>query len=86
MTAATTRFTISLPTSLLRALDEQLVNDGESRSAAVRRLLEEAVRAAQERADVERYIRGYRELPQTEEELGWSGAAAREHLSELPWK
>ena len=86
MTAGTTRFTISLPTSLLEAVDRRLVRDGESRSAVVRRLLEEALREAQERADVERYIRGYRETPQTEAELGWSDLAAREHLAELPWQ
>ena len=84
--SAVTRFTVSVPRSLLRALDEQLVKNGESRSAVVRRLLEEALRAERERDDIERYVHGYREDPQTEDELGWSDRAAAEHLAELPWE
>ena len=35
----------------------------------------------------ERYIRGWREQPATEEEFGWmTSPAALEHLAEIPWE
>ena len=81
-----TRLTISLPEPLVQGVDRKLARPGESRSAVVRRLLEEALREAEEREEVERYVRGYREEPQTEEEFGWSDRASAERLGELPWQ
>lgn len=81
--SAISRFTVSVPTALLEAVDRELV-DGETRSAVVRRLLEEAVRDAREREDVARYIRGYTECPQTDEEFGWSSHVALKHFAEEP--
>ena len=83
MTAAdpTTRLTLSLPTSLVDALDEFLAKDT-SRSAAVRRVLEQAIREARRRQQVERFTRGYQETPQTEEEFGWADAVALDAWSE----
>jgi metal-responsive CopG/Arc/MetJ family transcriptional regulator len=71
----TARVTVSLPEALLRALDERITRGGESRSAAIRRLLELELRASGERDEVERYVAGYTERPQTEEEFGWPAAA-----------
>ena len=82
----TARVTVSLPEALVRALDEQIIRDGETRSAAIRRLLELELGASDERDEVDRYIAGYRERPQTEEEFGWSDAVARERLAETPWR
>ncbi len=58
----------------------------ESRSALFRRLLEEALREAEERRNVERYVLGYREQPQTEGEFGWSEAVAAEALAAERWE
>lgn len=80
------RITVSVPTKLLQAADQKLLREDETRSGLVRRLLEAALREVEERADVERYIRGYLEQPQTEDELGWSDQAAVEHVAELPWE
>ena len=80
---AVRRFTVSMPTPLVEALDEQLVQNGESRSAVLRRLVEEALLRVEKQEDVERYIRGWQESPQTEEELGWSDIATRERFAEL---
>ena len=79
------RFTISVPTRLLEALDQKLTRDGESRSAVIRRLVEEALQDAEEQGNIARYINSYREQPQTEDEFGWSDEVAREHLAETPW-
>jgi metal-responsive CopG/Arc/MetJ family transcriptional regulator len=80
------RFTVSVPTDLLRAVDEKLVNGEQNRSAVVRRLLVEALRDVEERIDVDQWVRSYTERPQTEEEVGWANYAAREYLSESPWE
>ncbi len=81
----TSRITISLPTPLVEALDHKLAHEEESRSAAVRRILEQAVKDAEEREQIEQYIRGYTEYPQTEDELGWVDYVSIEALKEIPW-
>lgn len=80
------RFTVSVPSELLDAVDEKLVKGAESRSEVVRRLLAQALCEADEKEKIERYIQGYREDPQSEEEFGWSDRSAGEHFSEIPWK
>ncbi len=79
-----TRFTISLPDDPLDALDHQLVGRDETRSSVIRRLIQEALREAEERREVERYIRGYQADPQTVEELGWADQVAPAGLSVEP--
>lgn len=81
-----TRMTVSLPSILIDALDQRLVHDGEGRSAVIRRLIETALRQAEEQEEIARYIRGYAEQPQTEDECGWSDHVAREALAEVPWE
>jgi metal-responsive CopG/Arc/MetJ family transcriptional regulator len=80
------RVTISSPIAILEAADKKLADEDESRSGMLRRLIEAALKEAEERADVEWYIRAYREQPQTEEEFGWSDVAALEAFVELPWE
>jgi metal-responsive CopG/Arc/MetJ family transcriptional regulator len=84
--AGVTRFTVSVPTNLLEAVDRTLVKDEENRSALVRRLLEQALKDMQERLDVERYIRSYRECPETEEEVGGADHTFRAWARENPWE
>lgn len=79
------RITISLPTQLVEALDHKLAHEEESRSAVVRRILEQALKDAAEQEQIEQYIRGYTEYPQTEEEFGWSDYVTVEALKEIPW-
>jgi metal-responsive CopG/Arc/MetJ family transcriptional regulator len=86
MKRGASRFTVSVPATLLEVVDQKLVHGEESRSSVVRRLLEEALREIEEREEIERYIRSYRAKAQTEEELGWSAQVVLEHLSELPWE
>lgn len=79
------RLTLSISSELLEALDHKLMRPGEGRSAAIRRILDEAVREADEREAVERWIASYRAEPQTEEEFGWMEQSSLESLVELPW-
>lgn len=79
------RFTVTIPAEMLEALDQKLTREEDTRSAVIRRLVEDALREVDEREDVERWIRSYREHPQTEEEFGWSDQATFAALAELPW-
>jgi metal-responsive CopG/Arc/MetJ family transcriptional regulator len=81
-----TRFTNTIPEELLIALVERLAHEEESRSAVIRRLVEEALREAEEREKVEQWVNAYREHPQTDEEFGWQDWAAVEALKEVEWK
>lgn len=76
---AYSRVTISLPTKLLKAVDEKLSEPDETRSAVIRRLVVDALRDIEEREQVEQFIKAYTECPETEEEFGWA-----EHMS-LEW-
>ena len=89
------RISVRLPSELVRALDERLVNGEGSRGAVIRRLIEQELRAREardrrdqeEREMVEQYVRGWREQPQTEEEFGWlTHPKTLEHLKEAPWE
>jgi metal-responsive CopG/Arc/MetJ family transcriptional regulator len=80
---STARLTISLPASVVDDLDRFLAR-GTSRSAAVRAALEQAIDEARRREEVERYVRGYEAMPQTEEEFGWADAAALDLWAEHP--
>jgi metal-responsive CopG/Arc/MetJ family transcriptional regulator len=82
----TTRLTIRMPPKLLEALDQKLAQPGESRSATIRRVLEDALREEQAPTDIERYLQGYRDQPQTEAEFGWSDDALKDSLTAVPWR
>ncbi|MEK7214494.1 MAG: ribbon-helix-helix protein, CopG family [Chloroflexota bacterium] len=79
------RITISLPAQLVDALDHRLAHEEESRSAVVRRILEQALKDAEEKEQIEQWIRAYTEQPQTEEEVGWVAAVSEELLREVEW-
>ena len=85
MAGGITRFTVSVPSDLLDTVD-RVFGKGTTRSALVRKLFEDALRAADERHKVEEYIEGYRNDPQTEEELGWLDEVTVRSLREVPWE
>ncbi len=84
MRAKMTRVTVTLPVDVLAAAEAKLAEPDESRSGMLRRLIEAALKDAEERRDVEQWIRAYREQPQTEDEVGWFEQAALETLRDLP--
>ncbi len=83
--SALARITISLPETLLHTAEAKLGHGEASRSALIRRILEDALKDAEEREQVEQYRRSYTEQPQTEEEIGWVVAAGLETLKRNPW-
>lgn len=52
-----------MPTELLSEVEEKLAREDENRSATIRRLIEDALEGAKEKADVEQYLRAYKEQP-----------------------
>jgi metal-responsive CopG/Arc/MetJ family transcriptional regulator len=78
------KIAISLPDEVLQAVERERLVKGESRSAFFRRAVEQLLRREREREADERYVRGYLEFPETEEELAWAqlGLAA---LAADPW-
>jgi Arc/MetJ-type ribon-helix-helix transcriptional regulator len=78
------KVTISLPKDLLAYVDRKQEERGETRSAAVRQALKQARRVERERELDEQYVRGYREQPETEDELHWAGGVRA--LDDVPWQ
>ena len=79
------KVTISLPTSLLSALERQQVEQGCSRSELIAGLLTEAILHENERRDVERYIVGYRAQPETAAEMAVTDQLTAEAALSDPW-
>ena len=79
------KLSITLPHGLLQEVQEQ-IGDEETRSEAIARLLKFALRKKREERDVERYIQGYLEQPETEEEMRINHLWAMETLKSEPWE
>lgn len=84
--ARVVKLTVSLPRDLLEAVDRRQQVRGGSRSEFVRRALEHVLREEQEQQDVERYVRGYREQPETDEEALAMHQLASAVLAQEPWE
>ncbi|MBI4285910.1 MAG: ribbon-helix-helix protein, CopG family [Chloroflexi bacterium] len=80
----TARIAISLPEEVLRAVERERAESGESRSALLRRAIELLLRQRREREISEAYTRAYKELPETEEEIAAARRAASTILAESP--
>lgn len=68
------RILISLPPELLKTVERERRKRKQNRSAFFRDAVEELLRVEREREADERYIRAYREHPETEEDLAVSEA------------
>jgi len=80
-----TQTLVQLNDVLLQRLDERAAREGRSRSALIRDAIEEYL-YDEEQARIDREIReGYERIPETEEEMLWAEASAREAVEEEPW-
>lgn len=80
-----TQTLVQLNEELLRRLDERAAKEGRSRSALIRDAIE-AYLYDEEKARIDReIIEGYKRFPETEEEMAWAEASAREMVEEEPW-
>lgn len=76
---------ISLPESVLEAIEKERKARGESRSEFFRRAAERLLKQEQESKAVETYIRGYNTVPETAEEVKAVHRAGVAVLAEEPW-
>ncbi len=76
---------ISLPEELLAAAERERAASGESRSELFRRALEHLIHRARERDAVERYLAGYRPIPEDPDDLAAADALTVESISSEPW-
>lgn len=85
------KVTISLPSDTLAAVEREREAKGETRSAFFLHVVEDYLRRERHRHDVERYIRGYQEFPESEDEelIAWVQAGyeglAEALRGEPPW-
>jgi metal-responsive CopG/Arc/MetJ family transcriptional regulator len=79
------RITITVPADLLEAAEQRLGAGDPSRSALIRRIIETALREADQREKVKQWINEYRDHPQEEDEVAWGDALAIDALKETPW-
>ena len=80
------KIAISLPEETLQAVEKERLANGISRSEFFRRAVEEHLRRAKEREDVERYIQGYLKYPETKEEIALAESTLGYVMAENPWE
>ena len=76
---------ISLPVETLEAVEKERAASGESRSQIIRRAIEIMLRQEKEKEKIQQYIRGYQEMPETNEEIAAAHYSAEAALAEEPW-
>lgn len=79
----TTKLSVSLPSALLARADHLLTRPGEGRSALLARVLDEAVRAAEEAEIDAKYERAYGERPISPHERRVLNAFSRASLGSV---
>ncbi len=80
------KIAISLPDEVYQAVEKERLANGESRSKFFRRAVEDYLRRAKERKDVEQYIRGYQKYPETKEEVALAESTLGYVMAENPWE
>lgn len=77
---------ISLPPAILRTVEAERRKRGESRSEFFRQAVQAFLRDLKEEKDVERYVRGYLEQPESADEVREVSASSYAALAEEPWE
>ncbi len=77
---------ISLPEHMLEAIERERKARGESRSEFFRRAAEKLLKQEQESKAAEAYVRGYRAVPESKEEVEAVHRAGIAVLAEEPWQ
>lgn len=81
------KIAISLPPELLEAADQKRQDRGETRSEFFRHAVEALLRQEQEQEQeaVQRYLQGYRDQPETDEEVEAIHRASGAVFEQAPW-
>ena len=84
--AKSAKVAISLPEDVLEAVETERKVKGESRSQFFRRAVERLLKQEQESSAVKDYVRGYREVPESAEEVEAVHRVGSAVLAEEPWE
>lgn len=79
------RVTVVLSDDLSAAIERARKHTGQSRSAFIRNAVELVVDEEQRQAKIERYVQGYRAIPESEDEIREAVALSYASLAEEPW-
>ncbi len=77
---------ISLPEEVLEAIELEREARGETRSEFLRQAVESFLRRERERDAVERYVQGYREHPESGEEIAMAHALGTSVIAQESWE
>jgi metal-responsive CopG/Arc/MetJ family transcriptional regulator len=77
---------ISLPEALYQAVEAKRDERREGRSEFFQRAVGAFLRSLEEQEAVERYIRGYRDQPETDEDVRLVAGASNAALAAEPWE
>jgi len=77
---------ISLPMDVLKAVEMERKAKGESRSRFFRRAIERLLKEERGSSAIQSYIRGYREIPESAEEVEAAHRLGSAVLAEEPWE
>jgi metal-responsive CopG/Arc/MetJ family transcriptional regulator len=76
---------ISLPPAILDTVEEERRERGESRSEFFRQAVLAFLRDLRDKKNVQRYVQGYLEQPETADEVHETSSASHEVLAGEPW-
>ena len=80
------KIAISLPDEVLQDIEQERLAAGETRSEFFRRAVKLYFQSKRKKEDIERYVRGYQQFPETEEELAWTSVTLASVWAESPWE
>lgn len=80
------KIAISLPDKVLQAVEVERLANGMSRSEFFRNAVEEHLLKVKEREQVERYIRGYQEFPETPDEISLAESTLQYSFEPDSWE
>ena len=80
-----TKVAISLPEDILKTIEKERKARGESRSAFFRQAIEKYLKQEKESKEVDAYIRGYTDIPESAEEVEAIHQAGVNTLAKEPW-
>ena len=80
-----TKVAISLPERVLEAIEKERKASGESRSEFFRRAVERLLKEEREAGEIEKYVKGYKAMPESANEVKAIHQAGASVLVEEPW-
>lgn len=80
------KIAISIPDETFREVEKERLARGVSRSEFFRHAVEEHLRRAKEREDIQQYIRGYQKYPETRDEQAVAESTLHYAFDEEAWE